>query len=826
MRIRVMGPAAAFLLTGCLCFSVQTADATTATWTNFVAGTAVADTWTNAANWNAAQYPGQEAANQNAYLTNRVADTVYKAVVDTPLPNTVGTVEIKNLGAGGEAWVIVTNTVFAATNLLIRANGRVQIDSGGVVTNLLGFTMDGTNGQLLVNSGGSLYASNNVFAGSTSGGKSNVLSLGDSAFFAVTNGYLYLGSGAGSDANCLLVPGNNVRMRTTATCVLGSGSANNTALFTGTNAIWELGGNVQMRVGQSTGARSNTLTVAQGSLSLIGTGTLNIGLNAGAFYNALIVTNGGRLSTFATVGAGYTTSNNLILVTGAGSVWNGGGAQEKSGDTGNSSGNRLVVDDNGTVTNASVLVGTGNTIPSGNSLFLSNGAQWYVGSGTGSTVGNATSNNSAVVTGPTTLWNGNVQSLTVGTGATGFGNVMRIENGSLVTNVMGMTTGGSGGSSNTLVVTGGGRCVLSIGGSYAVGSGASGNFTFVSGKGSVLGSAGSLTNGNLFVGSTGATNNVMVVDGASSPGWAQLYVGRLGFSVGNTLTVTSNGHLQAGFVRVGHQGSNTWNNTLQVMDGGLLEVGQSGLQVGQATTGPAGNNSITNAGGVYQFTYAAPGIITAPSSNSFIYLTDGTIAFRGVTTVDVKGNRTGTLTNITYSGNNNGFRLNTATNAASPDQSYTFANTLGPTNYARLELLNGAFYRGGSVTIGSGGTLAVSGSPSTITNLTIASGGALEVTVSGTNSASRLNAVGSVALGGTLRLVLAAPPPPAGFDWTLISKSGAAGMTGQFAGGVIVKQLYQGTNYTFRIDTAGGDGNDLVLSSLGRSIEGTALLVF
>ena len=260
------------------------------------------------------------------------------------------------------------------------------------------------------------------------------------------------------------------------------------------------------------------------------------------------------------------------------------------------------------------------------------------------------------------------------------------------------------------------------------------------------------------------------------------------------------------------------------MDGGLLETGANGLQIDQAATGPCGNNCITNHAGVYQFTVVAPGIVPVPANNSFIYLTDGTISFRAVTTVDVKGNRTGTLANILYAGNN-AFRLNSATNAPSPDQSYTFASNLGPTNYARLELYNGSFYRGGSVAIGSGGTLAVSGDPSTITNLTIASGGTLEMTVSGTNSASRLNAVGSVTLGGTLRLVLAAPPPPAGFDWTLISKAGSSAIGGHFDGEAILKQAYQGTNYVFQITATGGDGNDLVLHSLGREIAGTVIWI-
>lgn len=986
MRTNLRFRMTVFMLLGVLCFSAHTARASTATW--ITTSDRSVGNWTDTANWNAAQYPGQDAANQSAFLTNRVSGSVYKAVVDTPLPYPAGIVEVKNQGAGGEAWVLVTNAVFAATNLLIRTNGRLQVDNGAV-TNLLGFTMDGTNGQMLINSGSSLFALNNVFAGSGSGGKSNVLSLGDNAVFAVTNGYLIMGNVAGADGNRLLASGNNVRIRTSANpCVIGSGSANNMALFTGTNIVWTYGNSSQMRFGQQ-GGNSNTLMISQGSLSLLGS-TLNIGLSGGASYNALIVTNGGRLFTQATVGAGYSTSNNLILVTGTNSLWEGNAAVEKSGDSGNANGNRIVVDQSGMVSNVIVYVGTGSTYLHDNSLLLTNGAHWWAGgassasvignggsnnsavaTGTGtiwdlgtrelqiggkgnaytnsvfsslrlesgavitngyvtvgatpyavgntmtvasggqlftsstSTIGNISTNNVLLVTGEGTLWNCNSQGITVGTGAGALGNVLRIENGALVTNIntftignsgancstgtvdngrvvnvgntyigssssnnvmtvtgdksvwnfngqpltvgnnatavgndmritsgalatniYGLTVGGNGGSNNRLTVSGGGRCYLSVAASLSIGStGASGDFSSVSGSGSALSCLGSLTNGNIYVGITGATGSVMVVDnGGSSTGWNQIYVSRYGLCTNNTMVITNGGYVQGAQVRVAHQGSNSWNNVLQVMDGGLLETGANGLQIDQAATGPCGNNCITNHAGVYQFTVVAPGIVPVPANNSFIYLTDGTISFRAVTGVSVKGNWSGTLANISFSGKN-AFRLNAATNAATSDQAYTFADNLGPTNYARLELFNGSLYRGGSVTIGSGGTLALSGTPSTITNLALAAGGTLEMTVSGTNSASLLNATGSVTLGGTLQLILAAPPPPAGFDWTLINKSSAGGITGQFAGGLIVTPAYQGTNYLFRIDTAGGSGNDLVLHSLGRYRPGTVMLV-
>ena len=806
---------------GCLWFSAQSSDATTATWIN----TANGGFWTNSANWSASQYPGQDGVNQNAYLTNRVDGAVYKAVIDTSLPYAVGTVEIKNLGASGEAWVIVTNTAFAMTNLFIRSNGRLQIDNGGAVTNLLGIMMDGTNGQLLVNSGCSLYASNNVYVGYNGNGRSNVLSLGDNTLLTVTNGTLFMGYGAGSSYNRLAVTGNNVRVRTFVAPSIG-GSALNEALFTGNGTVWENGNNSRFYFGS--GGVSNLMTVSQGSLSITNsTQSLWIGYSTGNGYNRLVVTNSGRLYLQGGLAIGYNgIGSNTVTVTGAGSLLDCLGALVRAGDGGGLN-NVMLVDQAGTVSNAYVNVGS--AAPAyGNSLILTNGAKWWGGTATsGATIGNACTNNLAVVTGYGTRWDFGIKGLTIGTSAAGVGNVMRIENSAVVTNVGTLYVGNAGGSSNLLTLTKGGQCWVASGQSCYVGNGASSNATSISGSGSVLGCTGNLANGNLFVGgNANATGNVCTVsNGSTSPGWNQIYVGRYSNCVDNALIITNGGSVQASLVRVNHQGSNSWNNTMQVVDSGLVETGSGGLQIDQSAMGPVGNSYITNHGGVYQFTYATPTIAAAPANNSFIYLTDGTISFRAVNTVDVRGNRTGTLTNIVFTGTNNAFRLNNATNATSPDQTYTFANNLGPTNYARLELFNGSFYRGGSVTIGSGGTLAVSGDPSAITNLTIATGGTLEMTVSGTNSASRLNAVGSVALGGTLRLILASPPPPAGFDWTLISKAGGGGMTGAFTGGAIVEQAYQGTNYVFSIDIAGGDGNDLVLHSLGRSIPGTMILV-
>ena len=141
------------------------------------------------------------------------------------------------------------------------------------------------------------------------------------------------------------------------------------------------------------------------------------------------------------------------------------------------------------------------------------------------------------------------------------------------------------------------------------------------------------------------------------------------------------------------------NNTILVT-GGLLDVDTLSCPNG-------GGNIISNAGGIYQFFTATPVITT---NGGPVVLNGGTISFRDKATVDVKGNQTGSqLTNMTFTtGGQNAFRLNNASNTTSA-QSYTFASNLGATNYTRLELVNATnCYRGGSVTLGTGGAVLFS----------------------------------------------------------------------------------------------------------------------
>ena len=237
--------------------------------------------------------------------------------------------------------------------------------------------------------------------------------------------------------------------------------------------------------------------------------------------------------------------------------------------------------------------------------------------------------------------------------------------------------------------------------------------------GALSGSTGSVVmTGGVLITTNNAQPNKAVI-GSSGVGSMTISNGQwfaTSFAVGNnspTNGVTSKGTLTiAGGEIIASASANAGyvagasNNTI-LITGGLLEAATLACPNG-------GGNIISNAGGVYQFTPATAIVIT--TNGGPVVLNGGTLSFRnfagasGGTSVDVRGNQTGTaLTNMTFTtGGQNAFRLNNATNATT-GQSYTFNSGLGATNYVRLELVSGTTcYRGGSATIGSGGSLLVS----------------------------------------------------------------------------------------------------------------------
>ena len=139
------------VLAGLLAMWAEPAARADYTWTNTANGTS--GFWTNGNLWaTPANYPGSNAID-NAYLTNdTTAGATYTNILNFNLPKSLGTLAISN-GAGGNAWLIVTNnaagTGVGLTNatFILGNGGGLEIDSGGLFTNTTTFNWSGTNGH-------------------------------------------------------------------------------------------------------------------------------------------------------------------------------------------------------------------------------------------------------------------------------------------------------------------------------------------------------------------------------------------------------------------------------------------------------------------------------------------------------------------------------------------------------------------------------------------------------------------------------------------------------------------------------------------------------
>src|SRR6185503_1137841 len=120
----------------------------------------------------------------------------------------------------------------------------------------------------------------------------------------------------------------------------------------------------------------------------------NLYLGSNGALNRLTIANGGRVANdFGVIGQNISSSNNLAIVTGSGSVWSNRQALF-IGSSGN--GNRLEVSDGALLTNlTSAFIGA-NLGANFNSVLLTDaGSQWRLGDGV--VVGNSGSGNRLVV---------------------------------------------------------------------------------------------------------------------------------------------------------------------------------------------------------------------------------------------------------------------------------------------------------------------------------------------------------------------------------------------------------------------------------------------
>ncbi len=251
--------------------------------------------------------------------------------------------------------------------------------------------------------------------------------------------------------------------------------------------------------------------------------------------DVLLIQNAGVLAASAAGHLGFTgdSSNNTVLVTGAGSVW----SMSDWIFVGHSgTGNQLTIANSGTVYNAKAA---------------------YIGYNDGA------NNNAVTVTGAGSVWS---NSHFVSAGAFGTGNTLTISNRGTVYSTEGYV--GANNNNNSALVTGVGSAWKNSGDFFMGYYGAGNQLTIADG--------GALYNSNGRIGVTASgVNNTVLVTGAGSI-WSNsndLIIGNSG--AGNQLTISNSGTVFASHVFVGKEANST-GNQLVISGGNLCATNAAG----------------------------------------------------------------------------------------------------------------------------------------------------------------------------------------------------------------------------------------------------------
>ena len=315
---------------------------------------------------------------------------------------------------------------------------------------------------------------------------------------------------------------------------------------------------------------NNALTVSNGGAAL---GSPDTG-----FLCELIIGGGavGNLS----------TSNNLVTVTGPGSIWRGNHTLQIG--AGQGSNNRLVITNSGQV------------------VFADNGLIGFDGTGVGVS-------NSVLVTGAGSLLQGPIDpdmNFALAIGYTSIGNTLTISNGGTGSDTLGYI--GQFAAANSALVTGAGSSWQNLR-DFAVGYGS----TVTGGRNRLtISNGGAVTNGaEAFIGKSVGTN-VAVVTGTGSV-WQSYSNLWLGFDPGmrnNSLTISDGGAVYATRVVIGGLGG---DNAVVVNGAGSVLSASDQVNVGQYST----NNTLTIAnGGSVEASF-----IAMNNNNSLLNIGDGTL---------------------------------------------------------------------------------------------------------------------------------------------------------------------------------------------------------
>jgi len=593
----------------------------------------------------------------NALIGSLTASASNNSVLVTgpnSLFRTTGDITMGGGGAGNSFTVTDQGTVVyggfftignvtSGNSLLITNGGRAHA-TGTLLVGAFDANPSGSNNSMVVTGAGSVLTnSGNLFVGRQSA--YNRMTIRDQA--SVVNSIGFIGS-------------------------LTSAANSNEVLVTGSDSTWTNHGGMTLG-GLGNG---NRLTVTDTGLVFAGS-TVTIGASSGGANNSLIVSNGGRFITSASLLMGETdatTRNNSVTVTGSGSVL---GAATGLLVGRYSTGNQLIISNGGVVTNGGTafLGATAASSSNNTALVTGSGSVW---SNASLIVGSASGNNTLTVTDSGRVY---ASDITVGNSAAAVGNQLIVTNGGQVTVSGGITLAPNGitAANGLLKIVGTGSAVTS--GGLTVGAGGPGNQMVIEQGGSLSSGAGVVRIGN----QAAASNSSVTVTGNGSV-WSNgstIVVGNAANN--NRLVVTDGGAVYAPFFDSGE--STGTGNSILVSNRGLIDT--------TWLTASAGN-SISNQGGIYQFTTATP-VITAGR----VFITNGTISFRGIVNAP-----SAALANLTYQGNNT-LRLNNSTNANVASYTFESADITGnPSNYRKLELIDNSRWQSGSLIVGTNGAVS------------------------------------------------------------------------------------------------------------------------
>jgi len=519
--------------------------------------------------------------------------------------------------------VVQTNAVtlapaadYTLPNNILGNNNASLIKGGPATLTLMGSNNIALNVNAGIGGGGTLLIAGGLFSNQTTGAGFPFQSAGNTLI--VSNAVYYAGQNS---------PGGTVQA--------GYGSASNTVLVTGSNALWNQGANIIVMA-----FPGDRFVIAEGAV------VTNLGRiwpgSSGNGQCSLVISNGGRLFTSNSGNSyiGYNSSSNTTVIagtnalTGAPALWDvGGGAVTLGFFTGIStnSNNMLIVGAGGILTNGSITVG-GLANMTANSLVITNGGQVFTT--TTDYIGNSGATNfgwiggSNPANGTPSLWSVG-GSLIVGGSAGSMGNVLRVDQGGVVTNVTGsgVSVGKvAGADGNSMSIANGGK-VFSANGA-AVGLGGSASNALVLSNGTLM-SAG----GICYVGSGGTGNAVTVTANSLwDVGIQKFYVGSgdtaVNPGVSNSVLVMTGGVITnaGGTYRMGVGAAAGANfNSLIVTNGGKFYMDSGALVVGAySTPAPGGNNNtLTVGGGLLNCT--ADSFVGYASSNNAATVTGGTV---------------------------------------------------------------------------------------------------------------------------------------------------------------------------------------------------------